>query len=118
MKNLTRAGFFAGAIVISTFGSASLYSSTNSDVEKAYLLKVSDVFQAAQLVESIGGVVSETAASIGYLGVHLTDSELQLLSRSELVVRISEHQSIESNEIADARNADLAEAVAGFIWQK
>ncbi|MEE4190065.1 MAG: hypothetical protein V2I66_00720 [Halieaceae bacterium] len=112
MKNFTRAGFFAGAIVLSTLGSASLHSSTASVESKSYLLKVSNVMEAAQLVESVGGNVTETAASISYLGATLTQEQLQLLSRSELVVRISEHQVADADEFAPG-----SEEVAGSIWK-
>ncbi len=107
MKNLTRASLFAGAIALSTLGSASLHSSTESIDSKAYLLKVSNVMEAAQLVESVGGSVTETAASVNYLGATLTSEQLQLLSRSDLVVRISE--TVESSE---------SETLAGMFWRR
>ncbi len=113
MKNLTRAGLFAGAIALSTLGSASLHSSTESIKSKAYLLKVSNVTEAAQLVESVGGSVTETAASISYLGATLTEEQLQLLSRSGLVVRISEYQLTSAEDNFE----DASDEVAGSIWK-
>ena len=112
MKSFTRAGLFAGALALSTLGSTSLHSSTESIEAKPYLLKVSNVMEAAQLVESVGGSVTETAASISYLGATLTEDQLQLLSRSGLIVRIDEQQS------ADAEDpfAEDSDQVAGNWW--
>ncbi len=113
MKKFTRAGLFAGAIALSTLGSASLHSSTENIEAKAYLLQVSNVMEAVHLVESVGGSVTETAASISYLGATLTEEQLQLLSRSNLVVRISEHQVASADEAFDSGS----EEVAGSIWK-
>lgn len=128
MKNFTRAGLFAGAIALSTLGSASLHSSTQSIESNSYLLKVSNVVEAAQLVESIGGNVTETAASISYLGASLTDEQLQLLSRSDLVVRISVHKGASAEESFEAETGGVAsnywwwhrahDEVASSIWFK
>ena len=133
MKNLTRAGLFAGALALSTLGSASIHSWTESDESKPYLLKVSNVIEAAQLIESVGGSVTETAISIRYLGAKLTEEQLQLLSRSGLVLRIAEQQNasvdLQSDFVAGNwwnRNNDVAgiwwrkkgNAVAGIWWRK
>ena len=119
MKNLTRAGLFAGAIALSTLGSASLHSSTESIESKTYLLKVSNVTEAAQLVESVGGSVTETAASISYLGATLTAEQLQLLSRSDLVVRISETEAVaESETFAGMFWRKANDDVAGMFWRR
>ena len=114
MKNLTRAGLFAGALALSTLGSASLHSSTESIEAKPYLLKVSNVMEAAQLVESVGGSVTETAVSISYLGANLTDEQLELLSRSGIVVRISEQHSAS----AEGGNEVGGDVIAGNWWHR
>ena len=121
MRNFTRAGLFAGAIALGTLGSASLQSSTESIEAKPYLLKVSNVMEAAQLVESLGGSVTETAASISYLGAALTEEQLQLLSRSDLIVRIDEQQgdwSETANRTAGLWWRKKGNATAGLWWRK
>lgn len=108
MKFLNRAGVFACVIALSMLMTTSLHSSTVSVETKAYLLKVSNVFEAAQLVESVGGIVTDTAATLDYLGASLTEEQLNLLCRSELVVRISEEQHSAVND----------ETLASIWWRK
>jgi hypothetical protein len=98
----------------------SLHSSTVGVETKTYLLKVSNVFEAAQLVESVGGRVTDTAATLDYLGATLTAEQLNLLCRSELVVRVSEeqHSAISDETLASIWWRKKSSKVASIWWRK
>ena len=88
-----------------------------------YVLKVSDVNRVSDLVVSIGGTVSHTMPSLGYVGVELSIEQVKLLSRSALVSRISEGSAKLAGYWWDYKATpeipeieDVDSMVAGFWW--
>lgn len=87
----SRLGLFLSVVALSALGPTGVHSTAEQiSAQQEYVLKVNDVTRASDLVESIGGKVSHSMPTLGYLGVELSKEQANLVSRSSLVTRISE----------------------------
>ena len=111
----------ASFLFVLALGPSALHSSVQADSKRSYFFKVSSTRAASQLIESIGGNVFESIESLNYIGAELTSEQLQLVSRSALVLRISLTVDIAAFESASGDLSEFQtelgeELVAGKLW--
>jgi hypothetical protein len=100
-RTFARVGLFLSVVALSILGPAGTYSTAaQSSLTQEYVLKVSDVTRASELVQSVGGKVSHEMAALGYVGVELSIDQVQLISRSALVTRISDGGAMQDAKLA------------------
>ena len=122
MKSINKTPVFkslaiAGAVSLAFFGSTELRSSQGefaSAPTQSYVLSVSDAIAVTDLVVSVGGQVSSEGA-FGVVTANLTSEQLELVSRSASVSRISKTSDEFDNSLSSVGSADGVQ-VAGWYW--
>ena len=112
-----------GLVAVLALGPNALQSSVHKAEKSNYLLKVSNTAEAVQLVEAVGGAVFETIETMNYIGVSLSGQQLDLISRSANVLRISPAGEVESFDsglggIAELQAESGEDMVAGKLWNR
>jgi hypothetical protein len=115
VKPFAIASVFASAV----FGAGELRSSQTISSESnasVYVLTVSDAIAASELVQSVGGELQEAPAGFGLVVASLTDNQLDLVSRSANVSRISESTSSDTNTVGIVDESQALQ-VAGWPFR-
>ena len=99
-RNFARASAFASIVLLGALGPYNLYSSSPLDNDtQRLLIQGSDVDSLVSLVEGIGGTVNQELSVLKAVGVEVTQSQLNLISRSALVHRILEDRQVALNSV-------------------
>ena len=108
----------AGAVSLAFFGSSELRSSQVVEVastsSQPYVLSVSDTIAVTDLVISVGGEVG-ARSSLGIIEASLTSEQLELVSRSASVSRISNSAEEYSDSLSSSELSSELQ-VAGWYW--
>ncbi|MEM0952964.1 MAG: hypothetical protein AAGI24_02385 [Pseudomonadota bacterium] len=116
-KSAVKSIAIAGIASAAFFGSSELRSSQAAIATTEatpYVLSVTDAIAVTELVTSVGGQVGESTA-FGVVEATLTEDQLQLISRSDDVSRISEVESGAADAVTAISETDSLQ-VAGWWW--
>ena len=120
VSTATRLSLLVCAVFVLALGPSELHSEVNADAKQSYLLKVSDTKAASELIEAVGGNVLDSLDALNYVGASLTAEQLDLVSRSAMVLRISQSEiqpSFDGEGGIAQLEAELgAETVASRAW--
>jgi len=127
MKNLklnsaVKAFSVAGVFAVAAFGASDLRSSQVGPADfheqsAMYALTVNDAVAVTQLVKAVGGEVSNVASGVGSVQASLTLEQLELVSRSNFVTRVSAQPEGIAAALSSAADDQLNQ-VAGVWWNR
>ena len=100
-SNFARAGALASVLVLGALGPQTLYSSSlSAEATRHLLIQGSNVGRLVDLVESVGGTVSEELSVLNAVSVEVTPAQLEQISRSADVHRILDDRKVTGIELA------------------
>jgi hypothetical protein len=127
MKNFklnasVKAFSIAGVFAVAALGATDLRSSqadfADSHGQSAmYALTVNDAVAVTQLVKAVGGEISNVASGVGSVQASLTQEQLELVSRSNFITRVSAQPEGSSATLSSAVDNQVNQ-VAGVWWNR
>ena len=94
-SNFARASALVSVLVLGALGPQTLYSSSPGvELTRHLLIQGSNVERLVDLVESVGGTISEELSVLKAVAVEVTPSQLEQISRSADVHRILDDRKV------------------------
>ena len=100
-SNFARVSALVSVLILGALGPQALYSSSlSAEATRHLLIQGSDVGRLVDLVESVGGTVSEELSVLNAVSVEVTPAQLDRISRSADVHRILDDRKVAGVELA------------------
>jgi hypothetical protein len=104
-SNFARVCALASVLVLGALGPQTLYSSSlDAEITRHLLIQGSNIERLVDLVESTGGTVNRELSVLNAVGVEVTPSQLEVISRS-----------VDVHRILDDRQASVGD-LEGSYW--